>query len=92
MENKTTNKWEMNDTQKEFVKILSENKDGITLFDIKAKYGKEFNTGSINTLKSKGIVNTDTKIKVQYDKVFNGEVIGVGTATWTVYKLVNLDD
>lgn len=91
MENKNTNKWEMNDTQKEFVNILSENKDGITLFDIKAKYGKEFKTGSINALKGKKIINTDTKIKVQYDKVYNGEVIGVGTATWTVYKLVNLD-
>lgn len=83
--------WEMNETQKEFVNILRENPNGITLFEIRHNYGKDFATGSINYLKTRGIVNTDEKVKVQYDKVYNGEVIGVGTATWTVYKLVNLD-
>ena len=91
MANKNTNKWQMNANQKEFVKILSENKEGITLFDIKSKYGKEFKSGAINTLKGKGIIDTDTKIKVKYDKVYNGVVIGTGTVNWTVYKLIDND-
>ena len=83
-----TRKWEMNDTQKEFVKILGENPDGLTLREIKKNYGKEFKSGSINTLASKGIVNTDGIRTFVADIVYDGEVIGHKTYNDTVYKLV----
>ena len=83
-----TRKWEMNDTQKEFVKILGENPDGLTLREIKKNYGKEFKSGSINTLASKGIVNTDGIRTFVADIVYDNEVIGHKTYNDTVYKLV----
>ena len=83
-----TRKWKMNDTQKEFVKILGENPDGLTLREIKKNYGKEFKSGSINTLASKGIVNTDGIRTFVADIVYDGEVIGHKTYNDTVYKLV----
>ena len=45
-------------------------------------------TGSINTLKSKGIVSTDGKREFVADIVYDGEVIGHKTYSDTVYKLV----
>ena len=80
--------WEMNETQKSFVKILGENPDGLTLREIKKAYGIEFKTGSINTLKSKGIVNTDGKREFVADIVYDGEVIGHKSYSDTVYKLI----
>lgn len=85
-------KWVMNDTQKSFVEILSNNKeqfpDGMTLREIKKVSGKEFKTGSINTLKTKGIVNTDGKREFVADIVYDSEVIGHKSYSDTVYKLV----
>jgi hypothetical protein len=81
-------KWEMNDTQKEFVKILGENPDGLTLREIAKKYGKVFKSGSINTLSSKGIVNTDGVRTFVADIVYDGEVIGHKTYNDTVHQLV----
>ena len=81
-------KWEMNDTQKEFVKILGENPDGLTLREINKRYGKAFKSGSINTLSSKGLVNTDGVRTFVADIVYDGEVIGHKTYNDTVYKLV----
>ena len=84
--------WEMNDTQKSFVNILKENEgaypDGMTLREIKKVSGIAFKTGSINTLKSKGIVSTDGKREFVADIVYDGEVIGHKTYSDTVYKLV----
>lgn len=80
--------WEMNETQKSFVKILGENPDGLTLREIRKAYGIEFKTGSINTLKSKGLVNTDGKREFVADIVYDGEVIGHKSYSDTVYKLI----
>lgn len=88
MADRKERKWEPNDTQKEFVKILKENPDGLTLREIKKNYGKEFKSGSINTLASKGIVNTDGTRTFVADIVYDGEVIGHKTYNDTVYKLV----
>lgn len=88
MADRKERKWEMNDTQKEFVKILRENPDGLTLREIKKNYGKEFKSGSINTLASKGIVNTDGIRTFVADIVYDSEVIGHKTYNDTVYKLV----
>ncbi len=85
--------WEMNETQKSFVAILRENlkvyPDGMTLREIKKVSGVAFKTGSINTLKSKGIVNTDGKREFVAEIVYDGEVIGHKSYADTVYALVD---
>ena len=90
MANKKTD-WAMNDTQKAFVAVLRENKeaypDGMTLREIKKISGREFKSGSINTLASKGYVNTDGKRTFSAEIVYDGEVIGHKTYNDTVYKL-----
>lgn len=90
MANKKTD-WAMNDTQKAFVAVLRENKeaypDGMTLREIKKVSGREFKSGSINTLASKGIVSTDGKRTFSAEIVYDGEVIGHKTYNDTVYKL-----
>lgn len=84
--------WEMNETQKSFVKILKDNleayPDGMTLREIKKVSGIAFKTGSINTLKSKGIVDTDGKREFVADIVYDSEVIGHKTYNDTIYKLI----
>ena len=79
--------WQPNETQKEFMNILKENPDGITLKDIELTYGKKFATGSTNTLITKGYVDGTAEIQVKCDLVYKGVVIGNSTKTWKVYKL-----
>ena len=87
MANKT---WKMNDTQKQFVETLESYENGATLFELKLA-GKEFKSGSINTLISKGIVEIDGEREFACDIVFNGVVVGKITKTGKVYKLVRKD-
>ena len=87
MANKT---WKMNDTQKQFVETLENYENGATLFELKLA-GKEFKSGSINTLISKGIVEIDGEREFNCDIVFNGVVVGKITKTGKVYKLVRKD-
>lgn len=69
--------WTPNETQKRFIAILGENPDGITLREIKSKYGLEFATGTINPLKTKGLVaHAEQKRDFVADIVYNGEKIG----------------
>lgn len=51
-----TKQWTMNDTQKEFLMALANG--GKTLEQINANRETEIKTGSINTLKTKGYVET----------------------------------
>lgn len=84
---KQVKQWSMNDTQKKFVEILKEREDGVTLFELKLE-GIAFSTGSINTLITKGIVETaDTRVYA-CDIVYNGVVVGKSTRKGKVYKLV----
>ena len=87
MANKT---WKMNDTQKQFVETLESYENGATLFELKLA-GKEFKSGSINTLISKGIVEIDGDREFNCDIVFNGVAVGKITKTGKVYKLVRKD-
>lgn len=87
MANKT---WSMNDTQKDFVAVLKGYENGITLFELKLA-GKEFKSGSVNTLISKGIVEITGEREFVCDIVFNGVVVGKSTKTGKVYKLVSND-
>ena len=84
MANKT---WKMNDTQRQFVETLESYENGATLFELKLA-GKEFKSGSINTLISKGIVEIDGEREFNCDIVYNGVVVGKITKTGKVYKLV----
>lgn len=80
--------WKMNERQEKFVEILKENPDGITLYDIEAKYGEKFATGSINVLKSKGITQTEeVAVACNIVRVDNGQVIGKTTKKVSLYKL-----
>ena len=87
MANKT---WKMNDTQKQFVETLESYENGATLFELRLA-GKEFKSGSINTLISKSIVKIDGEREYDCDIVFNGVVVGKITKTGKVYKLVRKD-
>lgn len=87
MANKT---WKMNETQTQFVETLKNYENGATLFELKLA-GKEFKSGSINTLISKGIVEIDGEREFNCDIVFNGVVVGKITKTGKVYKLVRKD-
>ena len=87
MANKT---WKMNETQTQFVETLENYENGATLFELKIA-GKEFKSGSINTLISKGIVKIDGEREFDCDIVFNGVVVGKITKTGKVYKLVRKD-
>lgn len=87
MANKT---WKMNDTQKQFVETLESYENGATLFELKLA-GKEFKSGSINTLISKGVVEVDGEREYLCDIVYNGVVVGKITKTGKVYRLVRKD-
>lgn len=87
MANKT---WKMNETQTQFVETLESYENGATLFELKLA-GKEFKSGSINTLISKGIVEIDGEREYVCDIVYNGVVVGKITKTGKVYRLVRKD-
>lgn len=67
MENKTTtktSKWQPNEKQKDFLEILGNYTEPVTLAQIESDTGKKFATGTINTLVSRGLVTTtDTEIE-----------------------------
>ena len=73
--NKTT--WTMNDTQKAFVaEVRNAGANGVTLFELKMA-GKDFKSGAVNTLVSKGVVKTLPEKRVfECEVVFNGVVVG----------------
>ena len=87
MANKT---WKMNETQTQFVETLGTYENGATLFELKLA-GKEFKSGSINTLISKGVVEIDGEREYVCDIVYNGVVVGKITKTGKVYRLVRKD-
>lgn len=84
MGNKT---WEMNAVQKEFVEAIKGQENGITLFELKLA-GKEFKTGSINALLTKGIVENIGEKEFVCDVVFNGVVVGKSTKKGALFRLV----
>lgn len=82
--------WEMNETQKAFVNELSKHADGITLLELKLE-GKEFKSGSVNTLVSKGIVENAGEKEFACKVVYDGQIVGKQTLKRAVYRLVRKD-
>lgn len=78
--------WTMNETQKAFMEVLAQYAEGVTMFELKLA-GKEFKTGSINTLITKGLVVTDGEREFECEVVYNGVVVGKVTKTGKVYRL-----
>lgn len=70
-----TKVWTMNETQKDFMATLKAIGRATTLMEINAVAGKEFKTGTINTLVTKGLVRTED-VEVAYVETktfdFNG--------------------
>ena len=85
---KNVKTWEMNETQKEFVAVLKELGHAATLMEINAVSGKNFKTGSVNTLIAKGIVATeDAELTYTETKTFKfGEIEVTSTAEKTVTR------
>lgn len=83
-----TKTWTMNDTQKAFVETLKDFENGTTLFELKLA-GKEFKSGSINVLVSKGIVEITGDREYTCDVVYNGVRVGSVKKTGKVYRLAN---
>jgi len=86
----TKSTWTPNDTQKAFIEDLRNAPEGITLLELKLQ-GKEYKTGSINTLVSKGIVLADCERTFDCDIVYAGQVIGRVTKKGKVYRLASQD-
>lgn len=86
MANKTT--WTMNDTHKAFVaEVRNAGAKGVTLFELKLA-GKEFKSGSVNTLVSKGVVVTlPEKREFECDVVFNGVKVGTTKKSGVVFVM-----
>lgn len=82
--------WSMNETQKEFVEIVKGNPDGITLFELKLQ-GKEFKTGSINPLLTKGILEIAGEKEFACEITYQGVAVGKVTKKAKIYKLVSND-
>jgi hypothetical protein len=83
--------WTPNEKQTRFMEILKENPDGITLREIKSKYGIEFATGTFNSLLPHGknkVKKADFTRDFTADIIYNGEKIGEKPYHDTVYLLV----
>ena len=79
--------WEMNETQKAFLELVKGSADGITFREAK-KVMPNLTTGAINTLITKGYVNTDGNTRDFVAQiVYDGEVIGKKSYNDKVYRL-----
>lgn len=80
--------WEMSETQKAFLELVKgAGADGITFREAK-KVMPNLSTGAINTLITKGYVNTDGETRDFVAQiVYNDEVIGKKSYSDKVYRL-----
>lgn len=93
MAKNNTTTWTMNDTQKAFVaEVRNAGANGVTLFELKLA-GKEFKSGALNTLVTKGVVKTlPEKREYECEVVFNGVVVGHTKKSATVYVMAEQVD
>ena len=71
---KTEKVWSANAKQKDFMEVLGTYENGATLTDIAIDTGKQFATGTINTLVSKGLVVAEDFVRVS-EVVYRGVAI-----------------
>lgn len=85
---KNVKAWEMNETQKEFVAVLKELGRPATLMEVNAVSGKNFKTGSVNALVTKGVVATeDVELAYTETKTFKfGDTEVASTVEKTVTR------
>ena len=82
-----TSTWTPNATQKQFMEVLANFPNGVTMLELKMA-GFDFKTGSVNTLLTKGLVVTDAEDRVfECDVVYNGVKVGTVKKTGKVYRL-----
>jgi hypothetical protein len=90
MTTKTTSNWKPNEKQTLFLNALKEADGGLTLAEVSKIVGVEIASGSINTLISKGMVQTEP---VTYEchivRKDNGDIVGSTKKTVKSYKLVD---
>ena len=80
--------WKPSETQKTFMKAL-EGTDGLTLRQINHKLGTNIASGSINTLITKGYVETsDTTFECNIVSQADGEIVGTCKKTVKKYRLL----
>lgn len=84
----TTNTWKPNEKQQQFLEILKEYPDGITLRDLEIEKHLTFKTGVVNALVSKGLVETADG-DYQINLVYRDTIIGSVKKVWKIYKLVS---
>lgn len=86
--------WAPNEVQKEFMEVLANLGHPATLAEVNAVSGKEFKSGSVNTLVTKGLVETeDVEVAYTETKTFDFNGVKVETSTEKkvarkAYKLV----
>ena len=80
--------WKMNETHEAFVnEVKAAGAKGVTLFELKLA-GKEFKSGSVNTLVAKGVVATlPNKREFECEVVFNGVVVGSTKKSGVVFVM-----
>lgn len=81
---KTT--WTMNATQKAFIEAVASHAEGVTIFELNLE-GKNFKTGAINTLITKGLVEVAGEREFACEVVYNGVVVGKTTKKGSIYKV-----
>ena len=80
--------WTMNATQKAFMEAVASHAEGVTIFELRLE-GKDFKTGAINTLITKGLVEVAGEREFTCEVVYNGTVVGKVTKSGSIYKLVD---
>lgn len=78
--------WTMNATQKAFIEAVASHAEGVTIFELNLE-GKNFKTGAINTLITKGLVEVAGEREFACEVVYNGVVVGKTTKKGSIYKV-----
>ena len=79
--------WTPNQTQKDFMALVAQHENGITIFELKM-LGHDFKTGSINILITKGLVEIVGDREFPCEVVYNGVVVGHTTKSGKIFKIV----
>lgn len=82
-----TKQWTPNTTQQAFIKALASHNEAVTILELRVIDGLDFSSGSVNALKTKGLIETLEQKEFPCDIVYNDIVIGKTTKKGTPYQL-----